>query len=75
MVLTGADLTEITLNDLYLDPRFKVHHYATAIGYVSRKSDGYPVLYCGKFGCGIVWHLPSDISTRYHDVIYFICKE
>lgn len=38
MVFTGADLNAITLDDLYVDPRFKLHHRATSDGYVSRRS-------------------------------------
>ncbi len=55
------------------------HHSATRRGYI-RKSAGYQSIYTGKFGEGIVKHIPNveqdyHGSNNYHVIEYYIEKK
>ena len=56
------------------------HHGAWCRGYVYRTPCyyngiyGYCRAYNGRFGRGIVCHLPSWASTQYHRIVYLIAK-
>lgn len=54
------------------------HHRASRRGYI-RKNDGYDEVYAGKFGEGIIRHIPNvqaDVngSNNYHVVDFYIEK-
>lgn len=54
------------------------HHRASRRGYI-RKNDGYDVVYSGKFGEGIIRHIPNvqaDVngSNNYHVIDFYIEK-
>lgn len=63
----------MTLDDLKNDPRYYLHHTATARGYVSRKIDHFgPRDYTGKFGTGYTVERPRWDTTNYHYIDYYI---
>jgi hypothetical protein len=48
---------------------------AWARGYYSRKKEiGLVEPYKGRYGVGYVVHTPSDISSQYHKIAYWISK-
>lgn len=60
-----------------MEKQLYFHHIATRRGYVG-KNKGYDEPYKGRFGEGIIKHIPNLLgrvrSTYYHDIIYFIYK-
>ena len=60
-----------------MEKKLHFHHIATRLGYVG-KNAAYDEPYKGRFGEGIIKHIPNLLSrvrsTRYHDIIYFTYK-
>lgn len=55
--------------------RYKLHHTATAKGYISRKVPEVLEEYTGRFGTGYIVHYPRFDTTNYHYVVYYIKEE
>lgn len=64
----------MTVGEVRNNPTLKLHHTASAMGYVSRKSDGYAEKYSGRFGKGYKLYLPRWDTTVYCTVEYWIEK-
>lgn len=65
----------MTIENIKKNPDFYLHHIATRVGYVSRKSDGEIKEYDGRFGKGYIHIRPRFDSTRYVYYDYYIKKE
>lgn len=54
---------------------YKLHHRASASGYVSRVKEFQVDEYDGRFGKGYVVHIPRLDTNRYHYIYYYIRRE
>ena len=54
---------------------YKQSHTSFIGGYVSRKIMARVTPYKGRFGEGIIIHLPTYLSTQYHLGTYFILED
>lgn len=68
-ITTPAELKALADNGKLVKSHTSLHR-----GYVSRKGDGIIRPYSGRFGSGWLHLHPSQESTRYHQVTYYIAR-
>lgn len=62
----------MTVNELVSSKEYYRHHTASALGYISRKSEGVIEPYSGRYGDGYILRIPRFDTNRYHYVSYYI---
>lgn len=51
---------------------YHYHHSAWGGGYLSRTIECMATIYEGRFGSGVIIHVPSYQSSQYHRIHYYI---
>ena len=62
----------MTVDELVSSKEYYWHHSASALGYISRKSEGVIEPYSGRYGDGYILRIPRFDTNRYHDITYYI---